>query len=53
MGDVAQTVNLFWASEGLDRLVGGLVDGPAPARRTKPDPDQPVILAQTVGRSVA
>ena len=48
-GFIAQNVYLFCASEGLATVVRGALDRQALARVMKLDPDQKVILAQSVG----
>jgi nitroreductase len=49
VGFIAQNVYLFCASEGLATVVRGSVDKPALAKILKLQPDQKIILAQSVG----
>ncbi len=48
-GFIAQNVYLFCASAGLATVVRGMVDRNALARTLRLQPDQQIILAQTVG----
>lgn len=52
-GFIAENVYLFCASEGLATVVRGLVDRPALAKLMQLEPDQQVVLAQTVGYPAA
>lgn len=49
VGFIAQNVYLYCASEGLATVVRGSVDKPALAKILKLQPDQKIILAQSVG----
>jgi len=48
-GFIAQNVYLFCASERLATVVRGSIDRPALSKVMRLDPDQRIILAQTVG----
>ena len=48
-GFISQNVYLYCASEGLATVVRGLVDREALAKKMGLQPDQKIILAQTVG----
>jgi len=48
-GFISQNVYLYCASQGLATVVSGLIDRPALAEAMKLQPDQRIILAQTVG----
>ena len=49
VGFIAQNVYLYCASEGLVTVVRGSVDKPTLAKTLKLQPDQKIILAQSVG----
>jgi len=49
VGFIAQNVYLYCASEGLVTVVRGSVDKPALAKTLKLQPQQKIILAQSVG----
>jgi SagB-type dehydrogenase family enzyme len=49
VGFIAQNVYLYCASEGLATVVRGSVDKPALAKTLKLQPQQRIILAQSVG----
>jgi nitroreductase len=49
VGFIAQNVYLYCASEGLATVVRGSIDKPALAKTLKLQPQQRIILAQSVG----
>jgi nitroreductase len=49
VGFIAQNVYLYCASEGLATVVRGSIDRPALAKTLRLQPDQEIILAQSVG----
>jgi len=49
VGFIAQNVYLYCASEGLATVVRGSIDRPALAKALKLQPNQKIILAQSVG----
>ena len=48
VGFIAQNVYLYCASEGLATVVRGSIDRPALAKTLKLQPNQKIILAQSV-----
>ena len=49
VGFIAQNVYLYCASEGLATVVRGGIDKPALAKTLNLQPNQKIILAQSVG----
>jgi nitroreductase len=49
VGFIAQNVYLYCASEGLATVVRASIDKPALAKTLKLQPQQRIILAQSVG----
>jgi nitroreductase len=49
VGFIAQNVYLYCASEGLATVVRGSIDKPALAKTLNLQPNQKIILAQSVG----